>query len=579
MGNEKLDQLVRRMQSGDAEAASDLYLQCRDDLYYYIMKTVNDPHLAEDLLQDTFMEILQTVDKLKEPAAFVAWSRQIAYHRCTGYFRKRHELLADENEDGQTVFDTVEEEREEFIPEEALNREDLKQTIHQMMADLPEEQRSALLLRYFDELSVSDIAKIQGVSEGTVKSRLNYGRKAMRQTVEGYEKKNGIRLHCAGVVPLLLWFFREQALAKGASLTAKGVASVATATRDTMYAAAAAEGAKAVAAESAKVAAAQGAKQVAAEGAKQVAAQGAKKAAGITAKRMVASIAATAIASSLATAGTMKLIEPETEDTNPKTVISQQVDDTDPTDPDIVPVTTQPDPLALPSAGSAWEGYGNVAGFDRWFDMTLDTITETEISGQLTLTLGASTYHITGFSGTGTEKDGKITYAITLIKPHLLSDILNVTLEGLDLVYDRQGRTFTMDYQYDVTLRNTEEIKVQDLPTGTWSGMGNDDGYIGKNNEHAFTLSVDQLSTAGISGQLTVSYQGLVDHDTAFTGRCRPRSSDGTFAYDIVLETPRTFDVIGGDYIMNDLTIIYDPGTGTFHFAGLQFYEATLEKS
>ena len=57
-----------------------------------------------------------------------------------------------------------------------------------MIDELPEEQRSALLLRYFDEISVKEIAEIQGVTEGTVKSRLNYGRKAVKEAVEGYEK-------------------------------------------------------------------------------------------------------------------------------------------------------------------------------------------------------------------------------------------------------------------------------------------------------------------------------------------------------------------------------------------------------
>lgn len=577
MEKEVLNQLVVRMQQGDADAASDLYLGCRDDLYYYIMKTVNDSHLAEDLLQDTFMEILETVDKLKEPAAFVVWSRQIAYHRCTAYFRKRHELLADENEDGQTIFDTVEEEREEFIPEEALNRDDLKQTIHQMMAELPEEQRAALLLRYFDELSVSDIAKIQGVSEGTVKSRLNYGRKAMRQTVEGYEKKNGIRLHCVGVLPLLLWFFREMAVEKGSSLTAKGVSAVATATRNATYAAAAAEGAKAVAAEAAKNAAAEGVSSVAAEGAKQTVSQGVKKAAGVSVKKFVASIAATAILSGAGTAATMTVLDPEDPKPN-KTVISQQKEDTDITENETVVETIKPDPLALPEAGTAWEGYGEAGGFARWFDMSLTSISETNISGQLVLTYGAATKHTTTFSGTGTEENGKVTYAITLDTPHVLSDIWNVTLEGLDLVYDRQARTFTMDYQYDVTLRNTAEIETQSLPTGTWTGKGNDDGYTKKDNGHAFTFVVNELSTGGITGHLTVSYQGLVDHDTDFTGRCRPRNSNGTFTYDLVLKTPRNYKVIGSDYTLNHLTITYNPETGVFTFDGIQFYSATLEK-
>ena len=213
---EQLVSMVRGLQNGDEGAASRLYETFQSDIYYFILKTVNnDKELAEDLTQDTFVEILETISKLQEPAAFVTWSKQIAYHKCTGYFKKRKELLADEDEDGYSVFDTMEEENEEFIPGAALDHEDLRKTIIAMINELPEEQKAAIILRYFNEISVQEIARIQEVSEGTVKSRLNYARKAIKKSVEDYEKKNDIKLHCVGVVPLLLWLFRSYRIHNG----------------------------------------------------------------------------------------------------------------------------------------------------------------------------------------------------------------------------------------------------------------------------------------------------------------------------------------------------------------------------
>lgn len=568
MDKEKLKQIVIKTQQGDQDAATELYLGCRDDLYYYIMKTVNDPHLAEDILQDSFMEILQTIDKLNAPEAYVVWSRQIAYHRCTAYFRKRHDLLADENEDGQTVFDTVEEEREEFIPDAALEKEDLKQTIAKMIEDLPEEQKNALILRYFDELSVADIAKIQGVSEGTVKSRLNYGRKAMKDSVEKYEKKNGIKLHSVAILPLLLWFFREKAIAAGTSLTAKGTAAVATAAAS---AAKAATGAAAV-----RAAAGAGAKQVAAEGAK---AAGKTAAKGV-ATRMIAGIAASAVISSAGTAMVMKKLDSQPETTTPPSTVVQleQPTTTEPTQP-------TPQGPELPQPGTNWSGFGECASYERWFDMQLTAISPTAVAGSLEVTKGASKYHETGFSGTLKEleekdqRENEIVYTITLDKPHLLSSMWDVTLESLDLIYNTQKKTFTMDHQYDVVLQETSywDGLRQDLPTGTWLGMGNDSAYLGNNNQHRFDLQVDKLTTLEISGHLTVSFEGVVDHDTAFTGRAKPRNSNGTYSYDIVLDTVRIFDGIGAT-IVKDLVIVYDPGTQIFQFGGLQFYDGVLEK-
>ena len=227
MEREKLISLVTAVQNSQDGAAGELYDAFYDDIYYHILKTVDkDPELAADLTQDTFMEILETIHKLEEPLAFVTWSKQIAYHKCTAYFRKRREVLLDEQEDGYSAFDTLEEDRAEFIPDEALDKEDFRDTIRAMISELPEEQRSALLLRYFNEVSVKEIAQIQGVTEGTVKSRLNYARKAIKTAVEAYEKKHDIRLHCAGVVPMLLWFFRVYRRAQGAAITAGSATAV-----------------------------------------------------------------------------------------------------------------------------------------------------------------------------------------------------------------------------------------------------------------------------------------------------------------------------------------------------------------
>ena len=220
---EQLIPIITKLQNGNEEAAADLYNAFHDDVYYFILKTVNDPELAADLMQDTFIEILQTIGNLKEPAAFPAWSRQIAYHKCTAHFRKRHDLLVDENDDGQTVFDTLVEEREEFIPGEALEKQDLRQIIHRIINELPEDQRAAIMMRYFDELSVKEIAKIQCVSEGTVKSRLNYGRQGIKQAVKEYEKKNDVKLHCAGIIPLLLWLFKISGGFRTTTLAGKGL--------------------------------------------------------------------------------------------------------------------------------------------------------------------------------------------------------------------------------------------------------------------------------------------------------------------------------------------------------------------
>lgn len=214
MDKQKLPLLVEKARSGDSDALNDLFTQTYNDVYYFAFKTVKDQTLAADITQDTFITVFQNISALNDPAAYPAWSRQITYRHCLQHLKKQErEVLVEEDEDGGSIFDTVKEDRTEFIPDKALDKEDFKKTILQMIDDLPAAQRSAIILYYYDELSVNKIAEIQGVSEGTVKSRLNYGRKVIKSSVEAYEKKNNVKLHSIAVLPLLLWLLGSEASA------------------------------------------------------------------------------------------------------------------------------------------------------------------------------------------------------------------------------------------------------------------------------------------------------------------------------------------------------------------------------
>lgn len=230
MEREKLVKTVTLAQSGDSDALNELFNAFYNDVYYFALKNVKDEDLACDITQEAFVEIINTLGDLKEPAAFVTWMKQITYHQCTRYFKKKKEVLVDENEDGDTIFDTMVEERSEFIPDEAVDQVDFRTTIMGMIDQLPDEQRSATMMYYFDEMSVKEIAQAQGVGENTVKGRLSYSRKAIKKSVEDYEKKNNVKLHCVGLLPLLLWLFQNYGKAMSV-VSAKAVAEgVSTAT-------------------------------------------------------------------------------------------------------------------------------------------------------------------------------------------------------------------------------------------------------------------------------------------------------------------------------------------------------------
>lgn len=202
MEKQQMVLLVNSAKAGDTNAKNELFMYFYDDVYYFALKTVKDSDIACDITQETFLEVIRTIGNLNEPAAFVTWLKRIAYHQCTRYFKKKHDVLVDEDEDGNTVFDKLEDEDINSLPAELYEKEDFRSIILSIINELSEEQRSAVLMYYFDEMSVSQIAQIQGVSEGTVKSRLNYARKAIKKAVEEYEEKNGIKLHAIAFFPL-----------------------------------------------------------------------------------------------------------------------------------------------------------------------------------------------------------------------------------------------------------------------------------------------------------------------------------------------------------------------------------------
>ncbi len=222
----KLTPIVIKAKSGDKTALNTLFTENYNSVYFFALKTVKDETLAADITQETFVTIFQNLDTLNDPVAYLAWSRQITYRHCLQYLKKQNrETTVDENEDGSTIFDTIQEERTDFIPDENLDKEDFKKTILNIVDSLPEEQRTAVILYYYDELSVRQIAEIQGVTEGTVKSRLNYARKTIKSAVENYEKKNNVKLHSVGVLPMLLWLFGADA--KACSMPMQTVQTVA----------------------------------------------------------------------------------------------------------------------------------------------------------------------------------------------------------------------------------------------------------------------------------------------------------------------------------------------------------------
>lgn len=229
MKQEKIISLIPKVQKGDQSACDEFFGLIYNDVYYFALKTVNNEDTAADITQESLITIYKNINDLRDPVAFTAWSRQITYFQCTRYFRKKKEVLLDNDDEEGSLFDTLKEDSAEFIPEELMEKKHFRETVMNFINSLSAEQRSAVMMYYFEELSVGDIAKIQGVSEGTVKSRLNYARKAIKQMVEDYERATDTKLHAIPFIPFIRWIFSSEKATLSLPVSAEAAISAATA--------------------------------------------------------------------------------------------------------------------------------------------------------------------------------------------------------------------------------------------------------------------------------------------------------------------------------------------------------------
>ena len=205
-------ELIDRARNNDQAAITELYNKTYSSVYYTVKAMIKDEDAALDILQDSYIKAFKSLDQLKEPEKFKAWVKQIAHNRSIDYLRKTKPLLFSEMEsaDSDTPLE-FEDTNTDNLPEAVIDRDETSRLIREILNDLPDEQRAVISMFYYEQLSVKEIAEQLGVSENTVKSRLNYGRKKIETKVLDLEKK-GTKLYGLAPIPFLLLLFKTQSV-------------------------------------------------------------------------------------------------------------------------------------------------------------------------------------------------------------------------------------------------------------------------------------------------------------------------------------------------------------------------------
>lgn len=173
--------IVKRIQQGEKELFEALAQRYYQEIYRFCYYRVGEVDGAYDCTQETFLHLIRFLDAYVDRKHFRAWLYGIARNVCNDYFRSRKFITVDESYLDGTC-----------ITEGEFHQVEVKDGVIKALNQLPEIQRDVIILRFYGELKIREIAKITGVGIPTVKSRLKQGMDKLRRILEleggnGYE--------------------------------------------------------------------------------------------------------------------------------------------------------------------------------------------------------------------------------------------------------------------------------------------------------------------------------------------------------------------------------------------------------
>ncbi len=206
-------ELIQKAKDGDQSAISILYEQTYNQVYYTVKSMIKDEDAVFDILQDSYIKAFSHLDSFEGGDRFTAWVRQIAANIARDWMKKKRPMLFSELEQSSDIDlpaeEWFEDENTDHLPEYVIDQNETSRLIREILDELPEDQRAAIGMYYYEEMSVKEIAASMNATENAVKSRLLYGRRKIEKKVHELEKK-GTKLYGLAPIPFLLWLLRGQ---------------------------------------------------------------------------------------------------------------------------------------------------------------------------------------------------------------------------------------------------------------------------------------------------------------------------------------------------------------------------------
>lgn len=236
-----ISHLVEKIKKGDNKSFEKLYELTEREVWFTCISFLKNETTAQDIMQETYITAFLKIQSLEKSSQIRSWLNRIAVNKCKNYLKGKGEIqLDDEIFENQAIVDERMSIPEEYISDKA-KREIILSIMQEVLSDV---QYQTVIMHYFNEMTVDEIAEVFECSRGTVLSRLNYSRAKMKTAIEDYENKSGDKLHGVVFVPFFTTIFKEQAkslsvpsititLPSGESIVTAASKGVATAVKST----------------------------------------------------------------------------------------------------------------------------------------------------------------------------------------------------------------------------------------------------------------------------------------------------------------------------------------------------------
>ncbi|GGB72735.1 RNA polymerase sigma factor SigW [Fictibacillus barbaricus] len=178
--------MVAQVKKGDQEAFEGIVDLFKDKIYRHCYRMVGNGHEAEDLAQETFLRAYRNINKYNSEFKFSTWIFRIATNLCIDRLRKKkpdYYLDAEvPGTDGANMYSQLS--TEEPLPEEVVTENEQWNELQAEIMKLPEKYRTAIVLKYVEDLSLEEISQIMDIPVPTVKTRIHRGREALKKVFQ-----------------------------------------------------------------------------------------------------------------------------------------------------------------------------------------------------------------------------------------------------------------------------------------------------------------------------------------------------------------------------------------------------------